>query len=737
MIRDSDNLRVQGDEVPPPPYSETDIYSNSGGGPRSPDPFHASHDDAASRVSSSSTGGDILTPPETPRTSSNAQFPLQEPPTAGAAQYFETRPPPASAATSPRDSLVVNIKVEQTSLPDDFPYRDCWAARDVNAQDWATFVNFLLPDHTTRGNEAVIERKLREEGQSDSGVSVGLRSQAEAQLGHVRDGQGNSTRSRRMVETTVQQWNDGFFSPRAIRVKLEPEANLNMPGGFPSHIDDADARQRQQEAREQQPRAPATLGRLIMDRNGIRFGDSIVLDSKGIKIKGLVMDRDGISISRNTGPAESPDDTRSGPSSGGGSHHPSQGPSPHPGRPSWPFGGEAPPGWPWSQRGRSPDGHDRPRSRSHHTRRSWHQTQARGSEERGRRGEAHRDERHHRASSVSSESSVSSSSSESSMGSLPDYDDVKDHQLPLYAARLQDWTSNPHQIRTRADVEALQRELRAAEAAPAQTSSTPASQNLDRTALKAQIRALRSECRSMKKAQRRARKAEKRLRRLRRRLGKEQRRQRHQTQRGPRNENQRGCRGAPAGLHAPFGVHAPVPAVPHHHTAPPLAPPQSSPTIPPFSWRPRVNVPFSPGSGSGRCSFAYSGPVCVGTTFRNDIRPWRGFGFGFGGGGSGDPRDAPGAWPEDKARAREEATGAPPPPVPAPGAASAAKYKSAEQIEQQLEHVTAQMAGARVAQERTALETATKALTKTINKLRMEADEAYARELASHEAGHQ
>ncbi|KAJ0162074.1 hypothetical protein CTA2_5148, partial [Colletotrichum tanaceti] len=69
------------EDVPPPPYSETDIYSTSGqrSHPSLNSPRIPSHhgDDAASRVSShaSSHSEVIYTPPLTPRTAAAAAGP--------------------------------------------------------------------------------------------------------------------------------------------------------------------------------------------------------------------------------------------------------------------------------------------------------------------------------------------------------------------------------------------------------------------------------------------------------------------------------------------------------------------------------------------------------------------------------------------------------------------------------------------------------------------------------------
>ncbi|GKT60128.1 hypothetical protein ColTof3_07467 [Colletotrichum tofieldiae] len=272
------------DDVPPPPYSETDIYSTSGqrSNPSSNSPHVPSHhgDEAASRGSShaSSHSEVIYTPPLTPRTSgaggphhhdsnpSLASRPqaVAAPSTSAAysdfaAAYFESRPAPAF---SPRDQLVHSLTVTPSSTPDDVPCPPTWAARDVTQQDWATFTNCLIPHHTAARNEAVINRKLQAEeaaiaaaaaasngGRGDTS-STSARSNssshASAQLDQIRSDPDTdpgaaaaaSGLRREDVEAVVAQWNEGFFRPRAVAVMLNPEVEeLRVPGGWDRSFD--------------------------------------------------------------------------------------------------------------------------------------------------------------------------------------------------------------------------------------------------------------------------------------------------------------------------------------------------------------------------------------------------------------------------------------------------------------------------------------------------------------------
>ncbi|PHH69850.1 hypothetical protein CDD83_5598 [Cordyceps sp. RAO-2017] len=291
------NLHIHVEEAPPPPYTETDIYSNSAG-PRSPTTTnraaspHLATDDNASRVSSS-TGDVIFTPPETPRASSSPQ--LQP----GATLYMESRPPPHAAA-SMLDPLVHPIDVRDASSADDLPYPADWAAHDVTAQDWATFVNFLLPDHTARGNETVIDRKLKAEGSADDGAS---RSHAQAQLQHMRESGSEAVSDRADAEATVQQWNRGFFGPRGLHLRLVPSAEpQRMPGSWDAAPDAHVFASRPPpplgpQNYQQQPQAGTrTWGGFSIGGDSIRFGNRFVADSNGLRIGNLVMDNNGIRI---------------------------------------------------------------------------------------------------------------------------------------------------------------------------------------------------------------------------------------------------------------------------------------------------------------------------------------------------------------------------------------------------------------------------------------------------------
>ena len=107
---------------------------------------------------------------------------------------------------------------------------------------------------------------------------------------------------------------------------------------------------------------------------------------------------------------------------------------------------------------------------------------------------------------------------------------------------------------------------------------------------------------------------------------------------------------------------------------------------------------------------------------------------GFGGPGAWSQPNptAPGAWPEDKKQDvyNGQETGVATPP---PGAASAAKYRAAEDTEAEIHRKMTEVADLDAGGDKAALEKELQALMEKLERLRIEADEAYARELATHE----
>ncbi|TEA20069.1 hypothetical protein C8034_v008761 [Colletotrichum sidae] len=711
--------QVDIDDVPPPPYSETDIYSTAG---TNPDSNHnavsprIAPDDAASRVSShasSSHSEVIFTPPLTPRTSgsggiipqqqqrrhgqndsvSNASLtnhPRGQPSTAVAdfaTAYFDSRPPPA---LSPREQLVHTIALAATSTPDDVPYSSSWAARDVTRQDWATFTNVLIPHHAATRNEDIINRKLRAEEEAaaaasaaSSGGSVsgqGTRnshSHASAQLEQIRpdpetdpdaaDAIAGTGLRREEAESVVAQWNKGFFGPRRMLIRLNLEIEpLRMPGAWNQSFDrnvDSPVSAGPRGPSPMpfamhpgvsgpllQPPSPASrswnFAGIRLSEDGISVGDRIVVDSNGIRVGSLIADERGIRFdgSSNTPP--------SAPQHAGPPWHAPPGPGPgfglgipQPG----PFG-SAPHMQPAPPPGPPPPEHP-------------HFQHAHGSRARAGRGRGQ--SRHcsgRRSSSTvstSSASSTSSSSTTSSVGSLPDYDELCPAQIPLYKSRVTSWLSHPEQLVTKSDVAQLRSEIRSLASTNRGASGSaadPAQLPVDEKALKAEIKALTQEWRKLKRQQRAMRRERKRERRARRREEKRERREQKRESRRERRENWHGGHNSRGNHHQPPVIWGAPPPFPppgvHSHVtpAPALHAPPAPPNVPPPQVMHTPPVPNFPPN-----TFPWHGPQPVHPhPFRQPF-PGRGtwsgnFGRGWGrgferSGSEGLAGGFPGAWP--------------------------------------------------------------------------------------------
>ncbi|KAK8089213.1 hypothetical protein PG997_004174 [Apiospora hydei] len=205
---------------PPPPYSETDIYSNASA--RSP---------AAPRSAQISTQmiNVIYTPPETPRESHYNFSGGDDLATSTSAQaYFESRP---VANPSANLEVVHVLAYQEHATPENFPYPAWAASHQTTEQDWHTFVNYLIPDYALSVNAQVVDRKLHTEGH-DRPTSETGREIEEAQVNQIKSSAEGASRGRGFDETlsTVIEWNDGFFAPAEW-----PYVSIHHPAppGFP------------------------------------------------------------------------------------------------------------------------------------------------------------------------------------------------------------------------------------------------------------------------------------------------------------------------------------------------------------------------------------------------------------------------------------------------------------------------------------------------------------------------
>lgn len=504
------------DDVPPPPYSERDVHSHQG---------HSFDDNGR-------PSGSIGHPPPLPSSSS-------------ARTYFESRPLPPGFHHDLHITHTINVST--TSRPDQFPYSPDFAAHDVTPHDWQTFLNFLLPNHATTSNEAIIDRKLAAEEQNSaapsslapttagSSSSSSGRSPATVHLEGLRresaEVHAEIPIAKQEAEAVVSEWNHGFFQPRAIWVRLVFQPPLESRRGH-----DTDIRDRNQPQTlyhpppgppplmmpqalhppmvyHAQPYGPPwhkgqsdngfSFAGITIKDDGFSIGNSVVADKNGIRVGGLVADAHGLRYRHNViagrgmfggGPNPAYPGTMYRQSAPPGTYHPplaAPGGLPR-GGPAFPVPADSNPvptqyldaqrrplgprGLPESQRQCPPRRHTSFASSS--------------------------------ASSSSSDSDDSDSSSDTTVDSLPDLDDLEPWQLPAYRYRLRTWLAEPQNRVTNEEVRRLTAELQEAKRRKAEF----VAEGLDKKVLRAEVKGLVSEWKARKRAQRSVRKAEKKAR---------------------------------------------------------------------------------------------------------------------------------------------------------------------------------------------------------------------------------
>jgi hypothetical protein len=140
--------------------------------------------------------------------------------------------------------------VSHGTEPKDIPYPSELAEKDVSELDWLTFVNYLLPDHAAGVNNDVADRKLKAElvDERMHRLTLGKESRSmtdlrevDAQLDPLRQSQTlPSADTSRRLETTISEWNNGFFKPRGVQISnvaMENEVAADgeatpMPGSW-------------------------------------------------------------------------------------------------------------------------------------------------------------------------------------------------------------------------------------------------------------------------------------------------------------------------------------------------------------------------------------------------------------------------------------------------------------------------------------------------------------------------
>jgi hypothetical protein len=148
--------------------------------------------------------GDDATPYDAYASStSTAQHPLS------AAPYFNMRPPPAR---QPGMTIVHNFNITHgtTASSVKFPKPEhSWMSRDVDMQDWQTFLRYLMPRQNSGSNMQGGDYKI----QSNTKVTSGPVEKVETEAAF-----------RRRIEYQVAEWNDEFFKPRGLEVHADINA---------------------------------------------------------------------------------------------------------------------------------------------------------------------------------------------------------------------------------------------------------------------------------------------------------------------------------------------------------------------------------------------------------------------------------------------------------------------------------------------------------------------------------
>ncbi|TVY24343.1 hypothetical protein LHYA1_G006369 [Lachnellula hyalina] len=567
------------DPIPPPPYSETDIYSNTSSHPNlTPATSQADNLSVASHrqlsIASSIDDSVIYTPLHSPTASDqeSLQDGFGHGSTSSAAVYFESRP---VHGQSPAHAMTYNLTITPRTRPEELPYPQGWAIRDVTEQDWQTFVNYLLPDHIAAVNNDVADRKFQQElveermhqlslGPGDDRSRADI-SEVDAQLDPLRIPLSpRSTESHSATFAMIAEWNDGFFKPRGIEIAInEPKTQVaadeetrQMPGAWVpyDHETPGGASRNRSGGRRGLFGSLRSFSGLEANSGNFRMGP-IVADNEGLRIgkNGLVASANGFRMG-NMFVAD-----QSGLRLGGA-------------------------------RGFVADGHGvsiggrafgRRDSNDH---RHEHHKRGRG---RGRRHGYHHRHRGRSASTSSSSSSDSDASDvESSVGSLPDYDDIQEQALPVARRSLIDWLNHPDQPITKDTVKDMKREIKTAR------TESPEQFQQDLVALRKEVRDLMKTFKEQKRVQKQQRRVNRRARRA---AKKTQRKARRDTKKEDRKarKDERKCKDKGEFRHGPPWArsrdHLPMstPAVPM-----PILTPETPPSARGFPFGRAPSVPF-------------------------------------------------------------------------------------------------------------------------------------------------
>lgn len=143
--------------------------------------------------------------------------------------YFKSRPAIAQATSPP---TVYSIAITANTKPEDIGYPEPvedFLAKDVKPEDWLTFTNYLLPDHYIRANNNLADRKWKAEEIEErmhqltlqnTDLSRTILDEVRAQLEPLRSEPLRVDAPQNTAHAIIESWNEGFFLPRGIRIRL-------------------------------------------------------------------------------------------------------------------------------------------------------------------------------------------------------------------------------------------------------------------------------------------------------------------------------------------------------------------------------------------------------------------------------------------------------------------------------------------------------------------------------------
>jgi hypothetical protein len=153
--------------------------------------------------------------------------------------YFELRLP---VFARPKNTLYHYIKIGPDSRPRDYSFpqpTDKWRDREIDDQDWVSFLNHVFPPHVERHESGIVEAQENDEMSYSAFGRPRTLHESRPLLGteprpstEEPDREKKRLRQAR-IEAVVLQWNYGFFRPRGLEIVLE-DINSVLPNSAPN-----------------------------------------------------------------------------------------------------------------------------------------------------------------------------------------------------------------------------------------------------------------------------------------------------------------------------------------------------------------------------------------------------------------------------------------------------------------------------------------------------------------------